>query len=261
MKLKLLPLALVFASAAAVSEEESEKTTTAEVEFGLIATSGNTETTSFVGKLNLKQDLTKFKNHFVLEGLYKEDQVEIEEDGMTRDESRVTAEKYFTSWQTDFKLNTENRAIFGFASYEEDKFSGFEYQATVAAGYADRLFDFERSYLDYNIGPGASFNETEDTIDGDGNLIAGESTTNFVVRVALSYLYQISENSKFTQTIASDVAPSGENTKTKAETAITANISNALALKASFTIDQNTHPVEGKKHADTQTAMTLVYSM
>ena len=238
-----------------------EKKFSADLELGIISTSGNTETNSLKGKMQIKQNLEKFRNNFIANAFYKEDQVETEENDETVITNQVTAEKYFFSAQSDYKLNKKHRGLFIYGSYEQDEFSGYEYQATVSLGYSDRLFNFDRSHLDYSVGPGISFRETEDTIDDNGVLIEGEETQSAVVRIALEYLYQISDNAKFTQSLASEVSvDQEENTKTKSETALTANITSGFALKASFIVDQNTHVPEDKKHADTQTALTFVYS-
>ncbi len=255
-------LAFALAGLSSVSIANDDNKISKDIELGIISTSGNTETNSLKGKLSLLHDLKRTKNQFVLEGFYKEDQVEIERDGEIVTENQVTAEKYFLSNQLDFKLQDEHKGLFIFGSYEQDEFSGLEFQSTLAAGYSDRLFEFERSHLDFSVGPGVSFQQAEDTVDENGNIIDGDSEQDVVIRLSFSFLYNISETAKFTQTFSSDVATDqGANTKTKAESAISANMTNSLALKASFIVDQDTHPEEGRTHADTQTAITLVYSI
>ncbi len=260
MNRSLLALTVSALSFHAVAEETQKYSTTAEL--GVISTTGNTETSSLKGRIEHKQDLTKFRNHFIADALYKEDQIEAEIDGETYTQNVKTAEKYFLSAQSDYKLDSEHKGLFVFGSYEEDKFSGYEYQSTLAVGYSDRLFDYDRSFLDYSVGPGVSFTKTEDTVNDDGEFVPGEESTNAVIRAAINFEYQFSENAKFTQSLASDISTNqSENTKTKSITALTANINSDFALKASFTVDQNSHVPDDKKHADTQTAITLVYTM
>lgn len=254
--------ALCALSVCAVSAyaEKDDKSWSADAEFGLISTSGNTTTSSVKAKLDVQQDFTGWRNQYILEGLYKQDEVEVTEGDTTVDQSQTTAQKMFASAQTDYKLNAEHKGLFIFGSYEDDGFSGYAYQATLAAGYSDRLFKTDKSRLTYSVGPGVAFTQAEDTIVDDA-VVEGEKTTTGVVRFSAAYLFQITETSKFTQTLSSDIAAeSGRNSKTKSETALTANISSAFAMKASFTVNHNTHVPEEKKHADTQTAITLVYS-
>jgi len=251
MKKSILALSVALAAAPVLAQDE-EKSITTDVELGFIATSGNTETTSIKGKVNVKQELTRFRNTYVAEAFYAEDQVTLEENGITRTETQTTAEKFFLSAQSDFKLNEEHKGIFLFGSYEQDEFSSFDYQATLALGYTDRLFTTESRYLSYSIGPGVASNKDR---------VTGETSTNAIVRLAGEYFWQISDNAKFTQTVSSEIPfESDENQKTKAETALTANITEGLAMKAAFIVDYNSEVAPGIKHADTQTSVTLVYS-
>lgn len=259
MKIYTLGLCAALVSGQALAEKD--KPLSVDAELGIISTSGNTEASSLKAKLDVKQDLTRFRNHFVAEAFYKKDQIESEVDGETVQENQTTAEKYFVSGQTDFKLDSEHKGLFIFGSYEDDRFSGYEYQATVAAGFSDRLFNFENSHLDYSVGPGMSFSKTEEYINDDDVLVESESSETAVIRLSANYLLKLSDNAKFTQSLSSDASlESGKNTKTKAESALTANLTQSFALKASYSITHNTHVPDDKKHADTQVALTFVYS-
>lgn len=261
MKKYLLGLSAL-ALSAAVQADESTKSTSVDAEFGAILTSGNTESTALKGKVDTKQEFEKWRTNYIIEALYKEDQVELEdENGDSYKDNQKTAEKYFASAQGDYKLDAEHRGLFIFASYDVDKFSGYDYQATAALGYSDRLYKSDRSLLTYSVGPGYSVAQEEDTQDEEGNFIKGETLESVIVRLAATYKYKFSENAKFTQVISSDYAPDSEkNTKTRSETAITTKINNDFALKASYIITHNSTVPEDKENTDTQTALTLVYS-
>ena len=254
----LLPL-LCMTTPLAWAEEDKFS---ADAEFGAILTSGNTQSTALKGKLDIKQDLTRWRTNFVAEALYKEDEIERTEGGETIKEDEKTAEKYFLSGQGDYKLNEDYRALFIYASAEQDKFSGYEYQATVAAGYTDQIFKTDKSLLKYSIGPGYAFYESEDVLDTDGTVLTpGESEDSLIIRASINYEHAFSENAKFTQILSTDYATdSDKNTKTRSETALTAKISTDFALKASVTATHNSEAPEDKKSTDTQTAVTLVYS-
>lgn len=263
---RLAILLLSAMSISAYAEKSEDDPFQAELELGAIVTSGNTESSTFKGKANIKQERTKWRNNFVLEGLYKRDELDIEdtdtpEEGDTYREDRTTAQKYFASAQSDYKLNSEHQGLFIFGSYEDDRFSGYEYQSTLAAGYSDRLFETENSHFDYSVGPGLAFSKEEDTEDEAGNIEEHDSVRTEVLRAAFEYIYRISENAKFSQVVASDIAVNAsENTRTRSETALSVNINSTLAMKLSYLIKQNTHVQEDKRHADSQTAVTLVFS-
>ncbi len=223
----------------------------AEVELGVIATSGNTESTSLKGKLAVTHEMEKWKNNYQLDALYKKDEVTIDDGaGNSVSEEQTTAQKLFVSAQGDYKLNQEHSALFIYGSYTDDRFSGYDYQSTIAAGYSDQLFSTEKSFLNYNVGPGYSFNKTDD----------GEKVESAVVRLAAEYQYKISEHAKFTQLLSTEAAlESDKNTRSKSETAVSANLMGNLSMKAAYTIIHNSEVPADKENTDTTTSLTLVY--
>jgi putative salt-induced outer membrane protein YdiY len=250
MKFGLLVLLLV--SGSSVIAETIEKPLTIDVELGIIATSGNTETTSLKGRVNVKQDLKRFRNNYIADAFYKEDTVAIDDNGVSREETKTTAEKYFFSAQSDYKLTDEFKGIFIFVSYEQDEFSGFEYQSSLASGYSDRLYSGDNGYLAYTIGPGMAYSKDRET---------QETTSTGILRLATEHFVQISSHAKFIQLLSSEVPfDNDENQKSRYEASLTTNIIGGVALKVSFIVDHNTEVPEGTEKSDTQTAVTLVYS-
>jgi putative salt-induced outer membrane protein YdiY len=225
--------------------EDEPKSFTMDGEFGFIFTSGNTETTSFNAGLTAKQELEKWSNDFVLEGLYKRETVE---DADGNELERTSAQKFFGSAQANYKLENPDHRLFGFASYEDDRFNSFEYQATVAAGWSQKVWNDGDTSFEYSIGPGYSFIESND----------GENLDSFIVRGSAGFTWRISETAKFAQTISTEVG--SENTKSRAESALSATISGGLSMKLSIKLDHNTDVADGVENLDTETAVTLVYS-
>lgn len=209
-------------------------------EFGYIATTGNTETTSVKGKLSAHQELTQWSNDYTVEALYKKDQISGVE--------QTTAQKYFLSAQGNYKLENPDHRIFGFASYEDDKFSSFNYQATLAAGWSQKMWEDDTSRFHYSIGPGYSFAETNE----------GEDQSGLIVRGSLDYQWKISDTANFKQLLSTEVG--SDNTKSKSETSVSAQISGDLSLKVSLILDHNSDVADDIDNLDTQTAVTLVYS-
>ncbi len=235
---------------------EEDKKINAELEIGVIATSGNTETQSYKSKLDVKHELTSWRNHYILEGLYKRDKVDVDNDGTITQENSTTAEKYFASAQGDYILNKEHAALFIYGEYDKNRFSGFDYQYTIALGYSNRLFTRDNSYLAYNIGPGMTSDKPE-AVAG----VSQDSEDTFIVRMSGEYVYEFSDNAKFTQTLSSNYATKDDrNTKTKSVSSVTAQLMSSLALRASYTIDYNSEAPVGRKHADTETSLTVVYN-
>lgn len=134
MKKTLIATGLLLTGNAFAQEEV--KPFTMDGELGFIATSGNTETTSLNAKLSAHQELEQWSNDFLFEGLYKKDDVAIDDE---TSESQTTAQKYFLSGQGNYKLANPDHRLFLFGSYEDDRFSSFNYQSTLAAGWSQKV--------------------------------------------------------------------------------------------------------------------------
>jgi len=231
---------LGFCSAGNALAADAVKPFSMDGELGYIATTGNTETTSIKGKLFAHQELTQWSNDFMIEALYKKDKI--------NDKKQTTAQKYFLSGQGNYKLDNPDHRLFGFASYEDDKFSSFDSQATLAAGWSQKMWEDNESQFSYSMGPGYSFAETNE----------GEDQNGLILRAALDYQWKISDTANFKQLLSSEVGD--ENTKSKSETSVSALISGALSLKVSLILDYNSDVADDIDNLDTQTAVTLVYS-
>ncbi|MFT4747680.1 MAG: putative salt-induced outer membrane protein [Congregibacter sp.] len=223
-----------------VFADDAVKSFSMDGEFGFIATTGNTETTSIKGKLSAHQELTQWSNDFIVETLYKKDEV--------NDVEQTTAQKYFLSGQGNFKLENPDHRLFGFTSYEDDRFSSYNYQATLASGWSQKMWEDDASKFSYSVGPGYSFAQTNEGVDQN----------ELIVRAALDYQWKISDTAIFKQLLSTEVG--SDNTKSKSETSLSAQLSGDLSLKVSLILDHNSNVADDIDNLDTQTAVTLVYS-
>ncbi len=242
----LIPLALPTSVMA-----EEEKAWQANAELGAIFTSGNTETTSIKAKLDVKQELESWSNHYVLDALFKEDEIETEIDGVVSEEKQTTAEKYFASLQANYKLESEGSSLFVFGSHTDDKFGGISKYTTIAAGYSRHLYKSDAALLKADIGPGYVFGEQADGTEIDSSII----------RLAADYSLKVSENATFTQVVSVESSFEGEkNTRTKSETGFAAKINGSLQMKLGLVITNNSEVSVGTEKTDTETTVTLVYA-
>jgi putative salt-induced outer membrane protein len=223
-----------------VFADDAVKSFSMDGEFGFIATTGNTETTSIKGKLSAHQELTQWSNDFIVETLYKKDEI--------NDVEQTTAQKYFLSGQGNFKLENPDHRLFGFTSYEDDRFSSYNYQATLASGWSQKMWEDDASKFSYSVGPGYSFAQTNEGVDQN----------ELIVRAALDYQWKISDTAIFKQLLSTEVG--SDNTKSKSETSLSAQLSGDLSLKVSLILDHNSNVADDIDNLDTQTAVTLVYS-
>lgn len=243
MKKLLLAIAGTCVAASAIAQDEP-KPFTMDGEFGLIVTTGNTETTSATAGITAQQELENWSNDYQIKGLYKEETVI--QDG--EEVERTSAQKFFASAQGNYKLENPDHRLFAFSSYEDDRFSNFSYQATLAGGWSQKMWETQKTAFEYSVGPGYSWAETQEGVDNDS----------FIVRGSAAFKWFISDTAKFTQTASTEVG--SENTKSRAESALTATISGSLSMKVSLRLDHNSNVAEGVEKLDTETAVTLVYN-
>lgn len=249
MKNRYVLAAALTVSSLAVSAvnaaEENESNWKMSAELGIVATSGNSETSTTNAKFDATHEEEKWRHNIHAEALGTSTT------DTTTDIESTSAERYQLSGKSDYKYS-EFDYIFGTVVYDKDRFSGYDYQATVVVGYGRRLLAEEDMTLDVEIGPG--YRKVK---DGTTGATDGEG----IVRLGAKYKWEISDNATFTQDLTSDVA--SDLTVTKSVTALTAKVNSKLAMKVSLTIKNNSEvPVTTPEtdKTDTETAVTLVYS-
>lgn len=244
--LMLSPLLMLSSQALAVTPDEGGWQ--AEVEIGLLIRTGNTESESWKGKLNLEREVRMWRHQGEFD-YYREETENL--DG----NSVVDANRIFASAQTNRKFGeNSNSSLFIYGSYEDDRFSSYKYQSTLAAGYGNRYTWAEDLYADFEIGPGYSYSKRRDNDETEGEMIA---------RLAGQVNWNISDTSRFSQSLSTEVG--GDNIRTRAVSTLTANINSALALRVSLTLNHNDTVYEQNDgripdKLDTETAVTVVYS-
>ena len=210
-----------------------------DLELGYVSTSGNSETSN----MKFRADAKRTSGNWLYDAHF--DSLNAEEDG---DRS---AEKYFVSNRVSYSYTKENY-WFAYGSYEDDRFSGYDYQATVAAGIGRRLIDRGTMNWDIEFGPGYRVGklEQETADEKDDKEVIG--------RLFSKYSWQFSPNARFVQEIG--VESGSDNTTSRSVTALKTDIAGGFALKLSYTIKYTEEVPDENKHADTETAVTLVYA-
>lgn len=250
IRYSLLAFAATVASSAVFAQEIPEKPWRAAIELGAISTTGNTETLSVQSNVDITHDMEHWQNEYIASVLFKEDEI-VQQDGTESTEK--TAEKYFVSAKTAYKLNDNHSNLFLFGSYTDDKFGAFEKYTTVSFGYGSRWLDTPTMYLDAEFGPGYFRGErvTEDeTIEVESGLMA---------RGALKFQWQLTDSATFSQDLS--VETGSDNTRTISETSLATKISDTLQMKVGYSIFHNSEVAPDKENMDTTTFITLVYNL
>ncbi len=235
-------LCLLSASVSADSNwVEGDSTFGGSVEAGATFTRGNTETSSFKAKADLKQELSNWENEYILEGLY------------TKDDEEVTAKRYQVGAQGNYQLD-DSDYVFANTSYEVDEFRGFDYQLAGAAGYGHKFFDDGGDLLRAEIGPGYIYQRlTEEQRTESGE----NSNTTLVAHTVIEYTKKVSDTSTFQSKLVSDF---GDKILSRLDTSITAKVADSLAMSFGVTVRYNSEPLADVKNTDTETTLTLLYS-
>jgi putative salt-induced outer membrane protein len=229
---------------------EEPNAITGSSELGLLFKSGNTKSTDLKAGVDLHHSSGLWKNSLLLALLAKKaetiDAVSGEKDFATNDQ------KWSMSAQSDYTINAERKDYaWGNVSYEDDRFSSFNYQSSYAAGWGKRWLETKTSWFDAEIGAGYKIDEK----------LSGDQEKSVIIRLAAAYEKKLFEAVTFKQTFSANISPdSDENSKYKAISSITSKLMESLALKFSLTIDYNTEVAQGSNSTDTETALTLVYS-
>ncbi len=206
-----------------------------EGQFGLAITSGNSDTENLHGRLKLTNNTDLWRHTLGLEALF------------VSDSDATTAERYTFGYKADRKISDYDY-LFGAFRYDDDRFSGFDFQSSLTAGYGRRLFKHSRSHLDVEVGAGYKFSETVD----------GASQNQVIGRFYGDYEYKVSDNALFSQTLL--IEPGSDNTFTESVTAFKVGFAEKLALKLSLTARNNSDTPAGTTSTDTISTASVVYS-
>lgn len=254
-------LALVIAALSTAAVADDLRPWEVEVELGAIATSGNTETTSLHGKIDAKQNLTDFRNEYIVNSLYKKD--EVLQDDNTKIKEK-TADKYLISAKSAYLLEGSNPKdgnkssyLFGFASYTHDEFGAYQTYETVALGYGDWLYSTPTVNWFVEAGPGYFRGEKVVETDDVNQPYVIETEKGALLRLATEFEWKFSQTAAFKQIVS--IESGSGNTRTLSETSVAASITNAMQMKLGFAVASDSAVATGKKKTDTTTSATLVY--
>lgn len=215
-------------------EKDSPWTTTAGL--GYVNTSGNTNTETLIFKFDTAYEIEHWKHELHFDTL----------NASTDDVS--TADRKLLTAQSNYKFRPRDY-FYGNFSYEEDKFSGFEYQAKVSLGYGRKLLTLDNHKLSAEIGPGYRHFKVDNAPDSEDEAL---------LRLAGFYKWKISDYSDFNQDLIADI---GElQNEWRSVTGLRTSINKTLSLRLTYTVRYLDKVPVGNQNYDRTTAVTLDYS-
>ena len=235
-----LTVSLFVITSQAIAAEQADKETdkksvwNGEAELGFVKTTGNTETESFVLKAKAIHQRNKWKNTARGEAL------------RNADGDIVTAEKYFLSGKSEYTFR-DRSYVFGLVTYDDDRFSGFNYQLLGVLGYGRVVMERESVKLNLEVGAGGRQSDPE----------IGDTDNEAVLRAAGDFEWKISKSATFIQELSSDIGE--DKTITRSLTALTTKINSYLSSRIAYQLKHTSEVPVGIEKTDTEFTFTLLF--
>jgi putative salt-induced outer membrane protein len=216
---------------------------------GYVMSRGNSDTDAANVKIDLNLLRNDWKHNLLLDGLFG------------RSSGITSAERWDARLQSNYQI-TPHLFSFGALSYQDDRFSGFEYQASASIGLGYKVLDLENTKLSAQAGVGYRSLRPELLTKDDAGAVIDriplETETEVVGTAGIDYLHQFTPTTRLTDKL---VAESGSsNTSIRNDLALEVKINKKLSLAAGYSLLHNTKPPEGLKRTDTITTLNLVYA-
>lgn len=217
-------------------------------EAGFVMSRGNADTETANAKFDLAHERTDWRHSVGVAGLY----------GRTTE--ATIAARWNARWQTDRRYPSGAYWFTGLR-YEDDQFSGFDYQGTLSTGAGREFINNEATKLRGQLGVGYRQLRTELlTFDAAGVVIAradGEEQSEVIGNGALSFEHAFNDSTKMLNTLSCESGRS--NTRARNELALQVKMNATLAIAVGFAVTNNSDPPLELEHTDMLTTLNLVY--
>ncbi|HWM66180.1 MAG TPA: DUF481 domain-containing protein [Steroidobacteraceae bacterium] len=219
---------------------------------GYVMSRGNSDTDAANAKFDVFLLTPQWKHQFTLEGLFG------------RSAEVTSAERWDLRLQSDYTINKQLFA-FGAFAYQDDRFSGFQYQSSASGGLGSRFFDSDTTKLSAQVGVGYRVLRLETLLYEDPSnssavtgRVPGERESEVVGTAGIDFMHQFNSSTKLTDKLISESGSS--NTSIKNDLALEVKMNSRLALAAGYSVLHNTKPADGVKRTDTITTLNVVYA-
>jgi putative salt-induced outer membrane protein len=196
---------------------------------------GNTENQSASAALEIKNVVDAWTHTFGFAGNYG------------NDGSTTTAQRWELRGQTQY-LFTRQAYWFGAGRYENDRFSAYDYQASLTGGLGYRFIDTDRTKLWVQGGVGYRYAALQDR---------GGSEDEVIFRGDLGLDHQLTDTTKIVERFL--VESGSSNTYLQNDLGLEVTISGALGLRVGYQVRHNTDVPAGTRQTDTLSTVGLLY--
>jgi putative salt-induced outer membrane protein len=215
-------------------------------EAGLVLASGNTETQAGNVKLALTYKAEPWSHAGSFAAVY------------ANDELGTTAQRWEIGEQSQYAFNPRN---FSFAAlrYEDDRFSGFDYQGTLSGGLGHKLIDTPATSLSAQAGVGYKIAETRLSVDPDtGLLVPAERSTSIAAIGGIDFRHAFNAATTLTDKFA--LESTSENTFMQNQVTLEVKMFTRIALALGYAVRYNSDPPDGFEKTDMLTTVNVVYA-
>ena len=204
-------------------------------ELGVVFSRGNSDTETINANAEVIYKPNQWRHQLRVEWL------------QARDSGETTARRFNMALNTQYDFEDAAYA-FGALRYDDDEFSGFEYQGSLSVGYGRYLLNSDRHVLKAEAGPGLRISEPSD---------GGDTEENLILRGLIDYSWKLSAQADISNVF---LVESGENnTFFENKLALTTGITNALRLKLGISVRRNSNVAPDRENTDYLTTANLVY--
>jgi putative salt-induced outer membrane protein YdiY len=223
---------------------------TGKAELGIVFADGNTESKSANTKIDFTHEGANWDNNIYAATLYGENA------------EFANAERYEVRYQTDYRL-TDSLSWFLGLRGEQDRFSGFAYQATASTGATYKFIDNPVTKFDASLGAGYRRLQPQILIQTDAgeviDRIRGDDEGDPVATLGSNYEHAFTENTKVTNKFLTEAGT--ENTSVKNELALEVSMFESFALAVGIGVRYNSDPPPLSESTDTLFTVNLVYNL
>jgi len=163
------------------------------------------------------------------------------------DGDTTTAQRWEVRGQTQYDF-TKKAYWFGAARYEDDRFSAYDYQASISGGLGYKIIDTDKTKFWVQGGVGYRYSELADT---------GETVDGAIFRGDLGYEHQLTGTTKVVERFL--VEAGSDNTFMQNDLGLEVTISGGLGLRVGYQVRHNTDVPPGIEKTDTLTTVGLLY--
>ena len=217
----------------------NDKTWSWDTEVGYVQTTGNSKSAS--ANVNSEYNKKWKKVILTLKGMH----ISASQNDITNAESYSLSEKVGVPLNLRFYLYE----LFG---WEKDRLAGIDYRYNIQLGGGYKIIDTVKNQLSGEIG-------NDYTIE---KYTSGDDESFSSLKGYLKYIYSFSEHAGFSQEgeILYNLERS-DDTRVNSITALSASLTNNLALKISYTIKYDESPPPGFKKTDTILASSIILKL